>query len=268
MTTKQLTFDKYKSERALNWSSLKELRRSPLHYQWSQNNPRPDSDTLIVGRAGHTAILEPLRFLREYAMWTGKIRRGKEWEQFKSDNDGKTIIREQDFASVELMAQAVHNHPEAMDLLSGCQVERSVFWDYKGRPCKARLDAFKDGYLVDVKTTSDLSRFTNDAYKFGYHGQLAFYGMALAAVMGMNVDTYILAVESKPPHDVGVFKCSTEFITEGEQLVFQLIDRLEACERADSWPGSMPEVAELKLPAWAKTETEDEPIDFGTELLT
>lgn len=266
MTANQLPFEQYKAVKALNWSSLKELRRSPHHYQWAIDNPRPDTDTLIVGRAGHTAILEPMRFLREYAMWSGKIRRGKEWDAFKDKHADKTIIREQDYSLVEAMAQSVHEHEAASELLAGCKVEQSITWDYDGRPCKARVDAFKPGILADVKTTSDLSRFTNDAYKFGYHGQLAWYGMALAAALGESVDTYILAVESKPPHDVGVFKCTNEFITEGEQLVFQLLDLLQACEQADSWPGSMPDVCELALPAWLKN-TDMADANFGEELL-
>lgn len=248
------TFEAYQEIDALNWSSLKHLMKSPLHYRWNKDHPQPDSDTLIVGRAVHTAILEPLKFLREYAMWSGKVRRGKEWESFQEQHPNKTIIRETDYRRVEQIAAAVQAHPEASRILSGCEYEKSLTWEWLGYQCKGRLDALADDRVVDLKSTADLERFEAQAYRMGYHGQLSWYSNGAFKQDGGNRDVFIVAVESKPPFDVGVYQVSDDAMVAGETLVNGLIERLRKCEAEDKWPGMMPAIQSLNIPTWAQNQ--------------
>src|SRR3990167_8857553 len=97
----RLPFERYVGiADALHATGLKDMLMSPLHYNWWRTHKRADKDTFRVGRAGHTAILEPDRFLLEYTVWRnkpdGKTRKrdGKEWEAFKEANKDKTILTE------------------------------------------------------------------------------------------------------------------------------------------------------------------------------
>jgi len=48
-------FATYSKLEAVNWSSLKEMRRSPRHYQHRLTAPREDTKAMALGRATHTA---------------------------------------------------------------------------------------------------------------------------------------------------------------------------------------------------------------------
>ena len=54
-----MTFESYQKLSAVNWSTLKNMKRSPLHYKHGLENSRPDTPRLAVGRAVHTAVFEP-----------------------------------------------------------------------------------------------------------------------------------------------------------------------------------------------------------------
>jgi exodeoxyribonuclease VIII len=255
----------YSAATGLNWSSLKHLARSPLHYRWAKDHETPETDAMIVGRAIHTACLEPMQFLRRYALWEGGVRRGSAWEEFAEANAGKTILREQDYARVEAIGKAVRGHEAASAVLAGCEYERAILWTRNGRACKARLDAIKPGTVADLKSTADLSRFAGAVARYLYHGQLAWYREA-AISLGMDPPKCIMiAVETREPYDVGVFCASDAMLAEGDALIDRLLSVLADCEASGSWPGACPLIAELDLPAWAQTETAE--VDFGEEII-
>lgn len=67
MSIKKISFSDYVKVDALNCSSLVNIEKSPLHFQWAKANPR-DTKTLVNGRAVHTLILEPELFNEIYAV--------------------------------------------------------------------------------------------------------------------------------------------------------------------------------------------------------
>ncbi len=85
-----LPFDAYLDLDAVSATGLKDILVSPLLYAWRKEHGRDDRDTLRVGRATHSAILEPHCLERDYATWEGGRRYGKEWEAFCSANMERT----------------------------------------------------------------------------------------------------------------------------------------------------------------------------------
>ena len=88
----------YDAIQAVSVTRLKELKRSPQHYQHALTNPRR-SDALTLGIATHVAVLEPERFLKDFAIWERRTeadamapRRGKAWDEFCEANEGKSIL--------------------------------------------------------------------------------------------------------------------------------------------------------------------------------
>ena len=65
----RLPFERYVDLPGEHATELRDILVSPLQYHRRKDKPRPDSDALRVGRAGHTAILEPDRFMFEYVVW-------------------------------------------------------------------------------------------------------------------------------------------------------------------------------------------------------
>jgi len=91
--------------------------------------PRKEASAFDVGTYFHTAILEPHLLETECAIFTGAIRRGKEWDAFKEANLGKAIITKSEHDSALTMINAVKNSPIALSYLDGFEKEVSAFLD-------------------------------------------------------------------------------------------------------------------------------------------
>lgn len=261
-----ITFEQYVSMDGINASSLKNLLTSPRLYMHRKREPLPDRDTLRLGRTAHTAILEPRRFLYDYAMLPeGMIRRGKDWDKFKDQNTSKTIISAKEYEAALKMADSVGQHPVAGQLLrtAGAATELSISWIHPrtAKLCKSRLDLFAGNVLVDIKTTSDPlpAKFCAQAARLHYPMQMAFYADA-ATSAGFNVEAVkIITVQSAEPYDVVVYNIPQDVISLGAEQYDRAIDLLIECESINSFPGMAPEEVELRLPSWAMPAEEQGP---------
>lgn len=258
-----MTFAEYIETPGVNWSLLKEMRRSPLHYHYRLHNPREDSTRLAIGRAAHTAILEPDRFLLDYALYAGAIRRGKEWDACCAANKGRTILKADEYATCLSMRDAVREHPVAGPLIAAKgKAERVFTWTdpTTGLLCKARLDKFKDEpeTIVDVKTTFDVEadRFAITVAKMGHHIQLAHYRRG-ARANGYNPAVKIVAVEATEPHEVAVYALDDDTLWAGEEELDDLLAKVAAGVFSGQWPGRYQEEQTLVLPAWAFDEEQE-----------
>ncbi len=248
-----MDFDAYRAIPALNWSLLKHMATSPLAFKHAFENDRDDSTRLLLGRAVHTAVLEPDYFPLRYAVYGGERRAGKDWAAFQAANAGKDVLKASEYQLCLDIRDAVHAHPAASRLLTGGEAEVVRLWDEDGRTCKARLDYLSSVALVDLKTTSsvDLHDFTNTLARYLYHGQVAYYGRDLEPL-----PAYIIAVEMDAPHDVGVFRLPEWVLDAGDCLVTRLLTDLDRCEEEDRWPGRYEYIQEISLPAWMTDETD------------
>lgn len=275
---RDIPFAEYVALDAVNWSTLKALRDSPLHYRHATTHARPDTASLMLGRAVHTATLEPSRFADAYAVFDG-VRCGKEYDAFKASAGARTILNQREADLAIEIADAVQNHPLAAPyLVARGDAERSIVWNDSatGLRCKARPDLLvrtDDGLcLVDLKTTRtvDPRMFGGAAARLGYHCQLAMYADGLATI-GLPVDkVVIIAVENTAPYDVGVFVLTDDVMQCGREEVYGsatetgLLPRLARYRELDIWPGRFSGEVELALPAWMfQDEDENNPAAFG-----
>ena len=255
-----LDYAEYESVDAVRWSCLREMRRSPKHYRWRLDHPPADTDYFRLGRAVHCAVLEPDRFPLEVAVFTGKIRRGKEWDAFSDVNAARTILKADEYAMCLAIRDAVRAHPVAKHLLEVGEAEKSIVWTdpRTGLLCKGRVD-WLNSMVVDLKTDAQLSprRFPVKAARNGYACQMAMYREGLR-VLGMDPPVKILAVESVPPFDVGVFALDENALWAGEEEVHELMDKVAECTTKNAWPGMFGDDEKiLDLPAWAFPDEED-----------
>ena len=79
-------------------------------------------------------------------------------------------------------------------------------------------------------------------------GQLAWYRSASQIVYGTSPVAHIVAVETRPPHVVTVFKLTPAALDLGTRTWRLLWERLMVCERTDSWPGYVEDIAQLDVP--------------------
>ena len=243
------TIHKYLKIDAVNWSLLKEMARSPLHFAHRKVNPREDSTGLARGRAVHTATLEPELFPKEYVIFAGKTRQGKIWEAFKKANADKTILKQNEYDKVWACAERIHKHPVVKELFESNKFvfEKTFTWKdpVTGLKCKCRVDGISSRVLFDLKTSGDIDAraFGRIATRLLYHGQLAMYGDGSKH----KGETLIIAAEPEPPYDVAVYELGEDEIAIGQELYQGLLTRVVQCQAANDWPGKYPAREPLKL---------------------
>lgn len=282
----RLPFDQYRQLPGYHATALKWALESALEYQHYELNGLDDSDTLREGRAGHTAVLEPQRFLADYAQYetvredgTKRIRSGKEWNDFKAANVGKTILTPAQYALACRIRDVVRDHPVAGPLVK-CQGhnELSLRWTNKrtGAVCKSRLDRVTPTAIIEIKLTHDISPrvFGNTAAKFRYHLQAAMQRDAAEACGLGRLPHKIIAIRTakNKPLDTVVYDVGDDLIGQGQEDYERAIDIVQECREKQLWPGVATERAiSLFLPAWSTADTEADAvseamaIDLGSE---
>jgi len=258
--------DEYRQIQATNWSSLKHMRRSPLHYRHELTKERAETPAMRIGTAIHCLVLEPDLYCERFAIWAGGRRYGAAWTEWCAEHSGKMILNEQENAEAAGAAAAVLQ--AAGSYFGRGTAEEAISWidPATGMPCKARVDLHHD-CLVELKSTATLDEgaFKSKAAKFGYHGQVAFYHDGLEA-LGHRMDDppMIIVVEYTPPFDVIPFEVPPHVVDAGRSLYRQLLERLRECQQTDKWPGCAPGVQVFELPQWAMDEAEGPVnIDWG-----
>lgn len=231
-------------DRAVRFSSLKQIARSPAHYKASLNWSA-DSASMRLGRIVDVALLggPPL------VVYEGS-RRGKAWDEFKSQHDGSEIVTASEYEDAGPVIDAVRAHEHAMFLLGSGTPKKRIFWDWLGRACSGEPDV-QGKYLVDLKTTrcAEPNRFSKQAMWLSYHAQLAWYrqGMLLSGAEP-PAQVFIVAVETVAPYPVTVFSLTERAIEQGERLCRVWMERLLGCEATNEWPGYVQSAVDLDVP--------------------
>lgn len=270
---------------AVNWSTLKEILRSPKHYRHRLNVEQAETEAMLLGSLTHCAVYEPVELMNRYAVkprfhasWGDDAARKHGYEGGKQSlqtweraNHGKKVVPTALWHDAQAMARALHEDPIAGPLVIGGKAEQLIHWEDEqtGIQCRGRVDHTAAGQLSDLKTshTVDEREFVRKAIRLGYHGQIAYYYDGLAANgFEHQEDPKWIVVESAPPYDVVVWRLPESTIAAGRALYRRALDLLDACREAAQWPGvSHGEVTELHLPAWAQPETEAKELTLDGE---
>ena len=254
---------------SIGHSKLLKVLRSPAHYKYSLDNPMEPTPAMAFGTAVHAAVLEPDLFDSQFGVMPKYDRRTKEGKEaaakFESENLGKTMITEDDVQAISQIKFNIAQHFGASSKLKRGTAELSGFWTdvETGVNCKIRPDWLvqnEDGEviaIVDVKTTKDasLDGFSKAIANFGYDVQAAWYQEGVKQILGKELPFYFLCVESTSPHNVALYKSSSELIEVGRKKMRAGLEIFKWCTDAKQWPGyqASGEEEEISLPRWSVT---------------
>lgn len=263
--------EEYDAIKRVHWSALRWMAKSPAHYRHYLAMPPKDTDGMRLGRAVHCAVLEPARFKKEWAVWRGGRRAGREWDAFCDENAGYEQISATEESQCLAVQAAVRSHPVASRYLDRGESEVAALWTHEeptlgadlgfSTPCKGRLDYVSDfAGIVDLKTTRDASPsgFANQAWRFQMHVQGAFYSDGYLAAARKAVPYTIIAVETIAPFALTVLTMPERYLELGREAYRALLRRLDICTRENAWPAYSETPVELELPRWATFENDDE----------
>lgn len=252
--------DVYLDWEAASATRLKELRRTPAHLRAALEDPIDKRDFLI-GRAAHTAVLEPQLFESRYVRGPEGDRRTKAvqkaWDDLAERFPGAILLKPADYDLALEIRAAVHAHDEAACLLSeAVHTECSATWVDRatGVRCKARADALlTKARILDLKSTADASEegFARSIHDFGYAIQAPFYLDGFAEV-GFETEEFVfVAVEKTRPYAVAVYRLGERTIEHGRQRTRELLQTYAWCQRERVWPGYPGGIRVIDQPEWA-----------------
>lgn len=238
---------------------------SPRHYWHHYLNPdrEPEEPTpaKVLGSAVHSIILEPDLFTSQFVANPGIERRsnaGKaEYAAFLAENQGKTILTDEQMQQCLAVRDAVHLHPVASGLLQGGKAEQSFYAvdPEFGELIKCRTDYLAGDIIVDVKTTDDASPtgFGKSAANYRYPLQVAWYHDVLDAAFGEHPQHWVfLAVEKEPPYAIGIYFALAEDVQRARLAGRRDLARIVEHRRSGQWPDYGIEALPLSLPTWWK----------------
>lgn len=178
-----------------------------------------------------------------------------EWTE---NNPGRIVLTPETWDQLHAMANAVHSHPAAGALLTGCpgEAEKSVYWNdaITGVLCRCRPDWWRDdNVIVDLKTTEDASPegFAKSMANYRYDVQAAYYLDGVQQATGKRPKAFVfIAVEKKPPYGVGVYVLDSDSLELGRAQYQNDLRIYAECVRTGEWPGYGDKIQTISLPAW------------------
>lgn len=196
----------YLGSNALSSSSAKKLLQSPKAYLKSLN-VNQDAQPLRDGRLVHLSVLEPHK-VKDLTIVEGS-KATKAFKQAVLDLGSANVYTRSEFNNANRIANAVLKCSEVTSLLQGAEFEVPQAKMIDGLPFRGKADILKDNVIIDLKTTSDITKFRWSAKHFSYDLQAALY------LKMFEADAFIFVVVDKDSKDIMICDCSDEFINNG-----------------------------------------------------
>lgn len=263
-----MRFAEYRTAPGVNYSSLKHMAVSPMHYKYALENPPEQTPAMLMGRATHTAVFEPERFQLEFAVWSAS-RRTNAYRDFAEEcqSQGRSVLTDSEYDGVFALRDSVRCIPAVAQLLEKGRAETSLFWrnPQTSIECKGRLDWIAaEKAILDLKTTLSIEEgwFATHAWKMKYFHQAAMYreGYAVSSGRGTILPFGIIAVERKPPHACRLFWLAEDSLEQAYDEYITWLEQVRDYTETGVWPGPEPAETELKAPGWVMGR--EEAIDF------
>jgi len=208
-------------DKALSYSSLKWLLKSPKWFAHKKAKPDPETQALRDGKIVHTEILEPQKY-DQFTFVDVSSKNTKKWK-LAVEEHGKayTYTMKEKYMNSRISSAFLQND-RCVSFLKGAEVEVPAVELIQGLPVRGKADILKVGeYVADVKTTNDgvkditlnsgevTNQFKYTIQKYDYDLQAYLYTQLFKVP-----DFYWLVVD-KTTTDIGVFKASEATLESG-----------------------------------------------------
>ena len=192
---------------------------------------KPKSTAMVIGGYFHTAILEPDK-LEQFKIIKSTTRNTK---VYKEMSGGEICLLQHEVDKIELMREAVMDNQVCGDLIMGTNGKLNDFevpgvTEIHGNMWKGKADIINhdERLIIDLKTTSDIDRFRWSATKFNYDSQAYIYSNLFGYEM-------LFMVIDKETLQIGLFDCSPDFYSSGEDKVRKATDAYELFYKTDDF---------------------------------
>ena len=200
----------------LSNSDVYHLLKDPLKFQQQQEK----SAAFLVGGYFHTCILEPGK-LKKFKVVKSTTRNTK---HYKEVSGGELCLLQKEVDNIELMRDKLMDNNICADLIMGTNgklndFEIPMIHEIEGAMWKGKADIVNhnEKLIIDLKTTGDINKFKNSAYRFNYDSQAFIYSQ----LFGYE---FLFIVIDKNSHQIGMFDCSPKFYESGKDKVSRAVE--------------------------------------------
>ena len=200
----------------LSNSDVYHLLKDPLKFQQQQEK----SAAFLVGGYFHTCILEPDK-LKKFKVIKSTTRNTK---HYKEMSGGELCLLQHEVDNIELMRDKLMENDICADLIMGTNgklndYEVPMIKELEGMTWKVKADIVNhdEKLIIDLKTTGDILKFKNSAYRFNYDSQAFIYSQ----LFGYE---FLFIVIDKTSHQIGLYDCSPKFYESGKDKVRRAVE--------------------------------------------
>ena len=190
---------------------------------------KPKTPAMVIGGYFHTAILEPDK-LKSFKIIKSTTRNTK---VYKEMSGSEICLLQHEVDKIELMQEAIMDNKICRELIDGLgtvEYEIPGVTEICGNMWKGKADIVNhdERLVIDLKTTSDIDRFKWSATKFNYDSQAYIYSRLFGYEM-------LFMVIDKETFQIGLFDCSPDFYSSGENKVRKATDAYELFYKTDDF---------------------------------
>ena len=198
----------------LSNSDIKSLLENPLEFK----QPIIGNPNLIKGSYFHTLVLEPDKLERFKIIDAGT----RNTKKYKDLSGGELCLLEKEADELAILRNKLMGVNAAKDLIQDIDVAYEVpgiikledeWWKLK-----ADIVNNTQGYVIDLKTTSDIDKFSYSAKAYNYDSQAYIYSTYF------KMD-FIFIVVCKKSKKIGIFDCSPQFLESGKDKVQRAVEQ-------------------------------------------
>lgn len=251
----------YHASTGISKSGLDLIAKCPALYKarYIDGIAQDETAAMRIGSAAHMLVFQPEEFGRFFAVRPvvdGRTKEGKAIiTRFVAENEGKTILSQDEHLQASAIRDAVFAHSGARQLVEGGIAEQSFFAEGAGIVRKVRPDYMVNGLLVDLKTTTDASEaaFSRTCWNYRYHVQVAYYLDTVEIVTGWRPEGFVFVAAEKSTGQVAVYVASQSMVEAGRIQYQHDLEVYRRCLKTGVWPGyNNGRAIEISLPHWAQ----------------
>jgi exodeoxyribonuclease VIII len=252
----------YRSNKGINWSTLKYMKESPADYKLRRDFPSEETDAMRLGTLIHAMLLEPDTLGDRYAVIPAMDMRKKESKEIYAEivegNPGKILVpaepkNKTDRFSWKLasrVAESAKSKQIVRKMLASLQI---VEWEvyavckHTGLPLKGLIDAVTPKSVIDVKTITSVGKIFYNIRAFDYIGQLAYYRYLLdcAGEDPRELNRFVF-LETTAPYKTRIMNVDPRVLEQAESDNLRLLERVAECMEHDEWPDDSDHILEYE----------------------
>ena len=173
--------------------------------------PQPKTKAMVEGSYFHTAILEPNK-IEDFKIIDVASRSTKAYKEACGENE--ILLLQKEKLHLDSLIDKMQSNLEMFDEIykEGNKYEVPQICEIMGNTWKGKADIVTDEFVIDIKTTNDISKFYWSCMNYNYDSQAYLY----QRFFNKPLRFYVI---DKQSFQLGIYDCSPNFIEGGKNKV-------------------------------------------------